>query len=484
MPGDVVLGLRPRLVAGMLLTSVATLLAAALFLLPPLDHRLRADQLASLLATAQTARSSFVDLGPGAVRPGSPELAVIVDVLERRAGARGVVVDGGGHVLTGAAADPGAVTAARLALRRNDTVSRVVASRDGPVANVAAPILLAGRPGALVLDRPLETARSAAAVVRRAFTVAALIGLAVAVIVGLGMASTLSRRLRRLHAAVVNVGSGGLETSVPSDKTRDEVGALSRGFAAMQARLRAQERARRVFVSTASHELRTPIASLSAMLELAEADLRGTPARVPHALDEVVRARRQSERLAALARDLLDLSRLDAEVPLRHEPVDMVELARAVVAEFAQRAAQRRIALALAPSRGSHLALADPVGVARIVRTLIENAVLYIPDAGRIAVGVERRQGVIELSVADSGPGVLAEEREAIFARFRRGSAGRRTPGFGLGLAIGRELARRMGGDLRLTQAAHGACFILSLPAAGRPSGGGVVPAARIGDGA
>jgi signal transduction histidine kinase len=198
----------------------------------------------------------------------------------------------------------------------------------------------------------------------------------------------------------------------------------------------------------------------------------------------VVRARRQSERLAALARDLLDLSRLDAEVPLRHEPVDMVELARAVVAEFAQRAAQRRIALALAPSRGSQLALADPVGVARIVRTLIENAVLYIPDAGRIAVGVERRQGVIELSVADSGPGVLAEEREAIFARFRRGSAGRRTPGFGLGLAIGRELARRMGGDLRLTQAAHGACFILSLPAAGRPSGGGVVPAARIGDGA
>lgn len=467
MRGDVVLGLRPRLVVGMLMTSAATLLAAALFLLPPLDHRLRADQLASLLATARTARSSFVDLGPATVRPGSRELAVIVDVLERRAGARGLVVDGGGRVLTGAAGDPGAVTAARLALGRGDTVSRVVASRDGPVANVATPIRLAGRPGALVLDRPLETAQSAAAVVRRAFTVAAMIGLAVAVLVGLGIASTLSRRLRRLHAAIANVGSEGLETSVPPDATRDEVGALSRGFAAMQARVRAQERARRLFVSTASHELRTPIASLSAMLELAEEDLRGAPARIDHALDEVVRARRQSERLAGLARDLLDLSRLDAEIPLRREPVDMVELSRAVVAEFTQRAAQRRIALTVTPTQEPCLALADPVGVARIVRTLIENATLYIPDAGQITVGVLRRDGVIELAVADSGPGVPAEEHERIFARFQRGSAGQRTPGFGLGLAIGRELARRMGGDLRLADATPGACFILSLPAGG-----------------
>ncbi|WP_187369268.1 HAMP domain-containing sensor histidine kinase [Baekduia soli] len=328
---------------------------------------------------------------------------------------------------------------------------------------------------ALVLVQPVQTAQSAAGVVRRAFTIAALIGLAAALLVGMGIASTLSRRLRGLHDAVGRVGAGGLEQDMPHDDARDEVGALTRAFAAMQGRVRRQEEARRAFVATASHELRTPIASLATVLELTEDDLRQEPPRLAEAVDGVVRARRQSERLAALARDLLDLSRLDADVALRREPVDVAESCRAVLSEFAERARERRLALGLEATAPAAMqerghALADPVGVARIVRTLVENALRYTPEGGSVNMEIASRGHEVVVSVTDSGPGVRPEERETIFERFQRGSAGQGAAGFGLGLAIGRELARRMGGDLRVTDGpGGGARFELALPVGPQP---------------
>jgi signal transduction histidine kinase len=465
MRGTPALGLRPRLVAGLLLTSAVTLLAAALFLLPPLEHRLRNDQLASLAATARAARASFVEINRGDVRPGSSSLRGIVEALERRTGARAAVVGPTGVVFADSSPGPTAFVGAAPAVMEGRTVRRLAASPDGQVAEVSTPITLAGRRTALVLRQPVVGVQSAAAVVRRAFTVAAAIGLAVALLVGMGIASTLSRRLRRLHDAIGRLGVAGLDQDVPSDDGRDEVGALTRAFATMQGRLRRQEEARRAFVATASHELRTPIASLAAVLELTEGDLRTDPPRVAEAAEGVARARRQSERLARLARDLLDLSRLDAEVALRREPVDVGELCRAVASEFAAPASERPLELRLEPTAERCDALADPVGVARIVRTLLENALRYTPPGGVVTIGVSRRGEHVIVAVSDSGPGVRPEERERIFERFERGSAGQGAAGFGLGLAIGRELARRMGGDLRVDDARGGARFELTLPA-------------------
>jgi signal transduction histidine kinase len=356
---------------------------------------------------------------------------------------------------------------AAAALRTGRTLRRIASSPDGPVAEVGTPVSIAGKPAALVLRQPLEAVQSAAGVVRRAFTVAAIIGLAVALLVGLGIASTLSRRLRRLHEAVARLGLAGVEHDLPDDRSRDEVGALTRAFAAMQGRLRRQEQARRAFVATASHELRTPIAALAAVLELAEDDLRSEPPRVTEAMDGVARARRQSERLARLARDLLDLSRLDADVELRKEDVDLAELCRAVIAEFAEPARQRQLALRLDGAARRCHAQADPVGAARIVRTLMENAVRYTPASGTISIEVEPAGDRVTVAVSDSGPGVRPDERERIFERFQRGTAGQGVAGFGLGLAIARELARRMGGDLRVEDnPPGGARFELTLPAA------------------
>ena len=237
----------------------------------------------------------------------------------------------------------------------------------------------------------------------------------------------------------------------------------------MQEQLRQQEEARRAFVATASHELRTPLASLDGMLELLDDDLQSADPDVDDARALLERARAQSRRLGRLAADLLDLSRLDAQVQLRSEPVELGELSRAVLAEFELGTAERRITAALDDSAGPVWALGDPGSVARILRILLDNAVRVSPEGGEIRVDL-RNGDHASLSVCDQGPGVPPDERELIFERFKRGRETAGDAGFGLGLAIGRELAHRMGGELELEpRDGLGARFTLRLPVAQAP---------------
>ncbi len=318
----------------------------------------------------------------------------------------------------------------------------------------------------LVVRKPLDTVTAAVATVRRAFLYAALAALGITLLVGIPLSATLVRRVRRLHHAALQLAADGPPVAVPTDRRRDEVGDLARAFDVMQRRLQQQEEARRAFVSTASHELRTPLASLDGMLELLHEDLGDSEPDLADARSLLERARSQSRRLARLAADLLDLSRLDAQVQLRSEPIELGELSRAVLAEFELGTEERGIVSTLDDSAGQVWACGDPGGIARIVRILLDNAVRVSPQGGEITV--ELRNGEqATVTVRDEGPGVEAEERELIFERFQRGRATGGTAGFGLGLAIGRELAERMGGELLLEPTeAPGATFTLRLPVA------------------
>jgi signal transduction histidine kinase len=135
-----------------------------------------------------------------------------------------------------------------------------------------------------------------------------------------------------------------------------------------------------------------------------------------------------------------------------------------VAAEFGLRAAERDVDLDVVPSADPVWARADPAACARVVRILIDNALRYAPPGRPIEIIASRDRGRVVVRVSDHGPGVPADEREHIFERFHRGKATSVEIGFGLGLAIGRELAERMGGTLELVDSAHGACFALSLP--------------------
>ena len=319
---------------------------------------------------------------------------------------------------------------------------------------------------ALVVRRSISEIPSVVNEVTRAFLEAAAAGLALTLILGIGLSGRLVARLRRLRRAAVELEREGPASVVPVDRTRDEVGDLARALSAMQEHLRVQEQARRAFVATASHELRTPLTSLDGMLELLHDDLEYPDPDLADARDLVARARAQSRRLGRLAADLLDLSRMDAQVDLRSEPVELGEISRAVLAEFDLGASERAVSLELELLSESVWALGDPGSIARILRILVDNAMRVSPSDSEIRIRL-RGGTVVMLSVCDEGPGVAEEDREAIFQRFQRGRDTTGKAGFGLGLAIGRELARRMGGELALEPAGEiGATFTLSLPVA------------------
>jgi signal transduction histidine kinase len=480
------LGLRGRIVGAVLVTTVATLVVAAVALLGPLEQSLRNAAKRTLQAEVRGATNNFTHLDlanlPFATRAGAyarTRLGRQQAQLQARIGAVVTVLgypdaNGDGVPLLFAPTESETSVAdgfddVATAFRTGRPQLSFGSINGTDYARAALPFKNDRLTYVLAVRRPIEEIPGAVHAVSTAFLTAALVALALTLILAIPLAATIVRRLRRLRQSALQLAQGNLAVDVPVDRARDEVGDLARTFATMQRRLHHQEEARRAFVATASHELRTPLASLDGMLELLDDDLRSGEPDLDDARELLERARGQSRRLGRLAADLLDLSRLDAEVELRSEPVELGELSRAVLAEFELGTADRGINSELDDSSGHVWALGDPGSVARILRILLDNAVRASPNGGEIRVELAGGPQAT-LSVRDHGPGVPPEERELIFERFQRGRSTGGQGGFGLGLAIGRELAVRMGGELELEDVeGPGAQFTLRLPAAQAP---------------
>jgi signal transduction histidine kinase len=455
-------GLRPRLLAALVSTAAVTLLVAAIALFGPLQERLRQETAEQLQAAVLAARAGVErELHRDKFAPYDESY-----LLSRRTDSRVIVYDTIPRELydteTGDAPPPLNVL---QVLRTNSTTSTITDDEVRVTMVLRSPAGERGVVGALEARKPLTDVGEMVSQVRAAFLTAALVGLVVAFVLGTGLARTLTRRLGRLRVAALRITTEGMDAPPPRDTTRDEVGDLARAIASMQQSLRRQEQARRTFVSTASHELRTPLTLLQGMLELLDDDLQEGRVDLEDAHQQIRGAQRQLRRLERLASDLLDLSRLDAEAPLRSEPVELGELARAVVAEFGLRAADRGVELDVVPPIAACWAKGDPGAVARIIRILVDNALRFAPEGSAITVTPAYHGEHATVEVHDEGPGVPVEERERIFERFARGSSTGGEEGFGLGLAIGRELAERLGGRLDLVDDGRpGATFLLRLP--------------------
>jgi len=477
-------GLRGRLLLALVLTSMVTLGAAAAVVLSPLQQRLRDQSIDSLRAAVLAARPRFEEALKQ--RGLNRELSLGTEAFELsdQTAGRVLVTD---LALTPADPEespPGfladsesgppprqAFLAAVRTLNREETVLDV---RGDDVA-IGVPLYSEGGVvGVVVARRRLTEVANAVAEVRRALLAAAGVGLLVAVALAAALASTLLRRLGRLRAAALQISAEGPAASMPHDAGHDEVGDLARALGGMQEELRRQEASRRAFVATASHELRTPLTMLQGTMELLEEDLHEGQLDLTDAQRQVAIARRELLRLSTLAEELLDLSRLDAAVAMRSEAVELGELARAVAAEFGLRAGEREIELEVVPPSGACWGLGDPDAVARVVRVLIDNAIRY-GGGEPIRVTAAEGAGHATVEVADRGQGVAREERERIFERFYRGKSRGSEGGFGLGLAIGFELAERMGGTVALADRPGGGTrFTLSLPRS--PGGAAAVP--------
>ncbi|MFJ6533121.1 sensor histidine kinase [Microbacterium sp. NPDC091662] len=292
-------------------------------------------------------------------------------------------------------------------------------------------------------------------------TVATLLAIAVPLLLLLVAVTTwlvVGRALRpveRIREEVDGITAERLHQRVPVPETADEIAALATTMNGMLDRLDAAATAQRRFVSDASHELRSPLATIRQHAELAQAHPDVTSI---GELAEVVSE--EGLRLQGIVESLLLLARLDEGASTHHEAVDLDDIALGEV---------RRLRAAGIDVDGSGIRAArvhgDPRLLGQLVRNLADNAVRH--SRGRIAIGVTSSDGHVFVTVEDDGTGVPAEERERIFERFVRldEARSRDAGGSGLGLAIARGIATRSRGALTVDDSRWGgARFVLTLP--------------------
>ncbi|RIL06667.1 MAG: two-component sensor histidine kinase [Proteobacteria bacterium] len=255
--------------------------------------------------------------------------------------------------------------------------------------------------------------------------------------------------LRWLAAAVAARDPDRLEP-VAAEAVPREVRPLVDRLNELFARIGASLERERAFTADAAHELRTPIAAVRAQAEVARA--AGDDAERRRALDHVIAG---CDRAARLTDQLLTLARLEQSAwAERLRACDLVAAARAVLADLAQAAHSRGVALALdAPAQ----ALVDGDGtlLQALIRNLVDNAIRYGGSGGRVRVAIAGEPGGIVLRVEDEGPGIPASERARVLDRFHRGM-GTGESGAGLGLAICARVAALHGARLSLEDAPGG----------------------------
>jgi len=225
-------------------------------------------------------------------------------------------------------------------------------------------------------------------------------------------------------------------------------------------------RARRDFVANISHELRTPITSIRLLIDT----LRGGGVTGAAARDELLdKIAIETETLGQLSQELLDLAQIESgRTPLRLVPVSARSLLEAAAGRLDEQRARKRQILELSGGEGLTV-LADPDVLGRALVNLVHNALKFTPAGGRIALAAERAGGAAQISVQDSGDGILPDDLPRIFERFYRADRARPKGGTGLGLAIARHVVEAHGGRLWAESEGlpgRGAVFYITLPLA------------------
>ncbi len=209
-------------------------------------------------------------------------------------------------------------------------------------------------------------------------------------------------------------------------------------------RVQGQMAAQRRFVANAAHQLRTPLTLLATQASFAARE--GDPSRREEALQALVRSTRQATRLAE---QLLTLTRAEpgSRAP-RADRIDMTAVARQVLEAHAEQALRKNIDLGL-EAEGEAIVIGDGTMLREMVVNLVDNALRYTPDGGRVTVNVRGTDDRILVSVEDNGPGIPEAERQQVFERFYR-IMGTQAEGSGLGLAIVKEVVEGAGGTVTL----------------------------------
>ncbi len=293
-------------------------------------------------------------------------------------------------------------------------------------------------------------------------------GLATAAFVHYAMGLVL-RPVEAIRSRVAEISTSGHGERVPVPEAEDEIARLARTMNAMLARLDAARTAQVAFIGDASHELRSPLSTLSTMLELSSTS--GTPVDV-ETVDELLLP--EVERMRSMVEDLLLLAKNDERgMPLRRDEVDLDDIvlseaarARGLGGTGTAGADGLQVAVAVEPAR----LVGDPDALQRVVRNLVDNARRHARERMSLELTVDRTvpgSPRATILVDDDGEGVPDSQKDTVFDRFARLDADRArgSGGSGLGLAIVAEITRSHGGTVRAEDApGGGARFVVELP--------------------
>lgn len=309
-----------------------------------------------------------------------------------------------------------------------------------------------------------------------------LIVLAVLAVVAQFVIRRSLRPLGEVEKTAAAIASGDLHRRVPVQGTNTEVDRLSQSLNGMLSQIQSafaateasEESARRSearmrrFVADASHELRTPLTTIKGFAELYRQGALADPALF------MDRIERESKRMSLLVEDLLMLARLDAQRPVERRPVDLLALAsdavhnaRAVDAAQRPEEPRRPIDLDIRPGTGTLEVRGDEARLRQVLGNLVNNALIHTPPDAAVTVALTPAPDEVVIEVADTGPGLPAEDAERIFERFYRTdtSRSRDSGGTGLGLAIVQALVAAHGGTVSVRSAVgQGTTFAVRLP--------------------
>lgn len=299
---------------------------------------------------------------------------------------------------------------------------------------------------------------------RRDFAGVGAVALMLSMTAGVGLAWRATRPLRQVATTARRIlEQDDLAARIPAPGGSGELAVLARQLNTLLDKNEAHIRVLRETLDNLAHDMRTPLTRLRGTAELALRD-GGNPAEARSALADCVD---ETDRVLHLLEALLDVSAAEAgALSLRRERVDLRSVVARAADLYSEVAEQKTITLEMRMPEPAELEI-DAVRVGQALSNLIDNALKYTPQGGRVSVSVGKEPGWATVCVCDTGPGVPAGEREAIWRRLYRGDSSRSQRGFGLGLALVRAIAEAHGGSASVDDApGGGACFRLRLPSA------------------
>jgi signal transduction histidine kinase len=372
------------------------------------------------------------------------------------------VVDAGGTVVSASSSRAGlgpltVVTAAPGQVREVHASRVSLLDDDDPYLLVVAGVRSAAQDYRVIVATPISAQQQS---VRTALSLLLVGSPILLLLVGVATWWLVGRALgpvERIRSRVSEIGGSRVEERIPVPESGDEIARLATTMNQMLERLDDAQRTQRRFVADSSHELRSPLATLAASLEVATTD---ATARSWRELAPVMTA--EVARMGRLVEDLLLLAKVDEHtMRLRVEDVDLDDL---VDAEARRLSAFPRLAVEahVYPVRVS----GDHGRLAQVITNLADNAARHASSTVRLTLR-ERPAGGAEILIEDDGPGVPAAQRDRVFERFVRldASRGRSSGGSGLGLAIVREIVHAHGGSVQMSDTDGGGCRVqVSLP--------------------